>query len=436
MRCVKKYMALLAAVVVLIIVTPFDMALAEEFAGFAGIGSGDCAPRVSRFGFKVGYSFENDGTIYLSMYDDEDVPAVKWYRDIEGGSKGYLSFSADTLQLEAGDYRLVLSAGEDDILAEADIVLVDSVDLADCVMSASEEDSGVKLEYRGYVLVEGVDYEIARLDDFENGATILTASGLGGYTGSVETETALMLVDISDAEVADIPGQLYTGDAITPRPAYVKLNGHDLKEGVDYTLEYRNNLNDGTAVVTVVGAGNYTGRCEAKFEITQLVQEIQMPSNILALKKGKSKIIDVTVLPDNAGNKSIIWTSTDTTIATVDAEGRVEGLKKGAVTIIAAAADGSGVSAQSMLFVLENMPKSVKMNKSSAALRVGSGVQLSATVWPEEADIRKVIWTSSDTSVARVSSKGWVTAVSAGKAVITAKTVNGKTSECKITVKK
>ena len=80
-------------------------------------------------------------------------------------------------------------------------------------------------------------------------------------------------------------------------------------------------------------------------------------------------------------------------------------------------------------------PKSIKLNKSKAAIKVGSKLKLKAAVKPSNAKKKTVKWTSSKPSVAPVSKKGVVKGKSAGTTVITAKTVNGKKAKCKVTVK-
>ena len=77
----------------------------------------------------------------------------------------------------------------------------------------------------------------------------------------------------------------------------------------------------------------------------------------------------------------------------------------------------------------------VTLNKSETAVRSGSTETLTATVLPSNATNKSVTWSSSDTSVATVSSSGVVTGVSRGKAVITATTVEGGYSaSCEVTV--
>ncbi|MBQ6395167.1 MAG: BspA family leucine-rich repeat surface protein [Atopobiaceae bacterium] len=96
-----------------------------------------------------------------------------------------------------------------------------------------------------------VDTEYARID----------APGVPGYLTSAASVT-----DLSSANISPIPDQGYTGSAITP-PVTVTLDGTTLREGVDYTVTYSNNVNAGTATVTVTGRGSYKGAVSATFAI-------------------------------------------------------------------------------------------------------------------------------------------------------------------------
>ena len=81
------------------------------------------------------------------------------------------------------------------------------------------------------------------------------------------------------------------------------------------------------------------------------------------------------------------------------------------------------------------LPTAISLNKASLNLDVGNNEKLVATVSPEDATDKKVTWESSNNSVAKVTSDGTVSAVSKGTAKITAKTSNGKTATCDVTVK-
>ena len=78
----------------------------------------------------------------------------------------------------------------------------------------------------------------------------------------------------------------------------------------------------------------------------------------------------------------------------------------------------------------------VKLNKSTLSVYVGKTSQLSATILPSDATDKNVTWTTSDKSVATVTSSGLVKGVKAGKATIKATTSNGKSAACVVTVKK
>lgn len=77
---------------------------------------------------------------------------------------------------------------------------------------------------------------------------------------------------------------------------------------------------------------------------------------------------------------------------------------------------------------------SVTLNRATLNLEVGKTGKLSATVWPDSAADKSIIWSSNKTDVASVSSNGTVTAIKAGTAVITATATNGKSASCTVTV--
>ncbi|WP_438778435.1 Ig-like domain-containing protein [Enterococcus sp. DIV0170] len=75
------------------------------------------------------------------------------------------------------------------------------------------------------------------------------------------------------------------------------------------------------------------------------------------------------------------------------------------------------------------------MNKTTLTLEVGANETLSATVVPSDASDKSVQYSSSNTAIATVTPvQGKVTAIAAGVATITAKTINGKTATCEVTI--
>ena len=132
--------------------------------------------------------------------------------------------------------------------------------------------------------------------------------------------------------------------------------------------------------------------------------------------------------------KNITWTSANEKIATVDANGKITGVKKGKTTITATDEYGQSDSVEVTVVAKNKGVKKIKLNKKSATLKQGEKLTLAATLTPTGAKNKNIIWKSSDTSVVTVDSKGKVKAVGTGKATITAISSSGKTAKCEITV--
>lgn len=141
----------------------------------------------------------------------------------------------------------------------------------------------------------------------------------------------------------------------------------------------------------------------------------------LAVGATETFMLSASVLPDDADDKGVVWTSSDETVAVVDGSGNVTVLALGGAEITATAKDGSGISGSCALTVLEKIVPAtgVTISGAASALHVGEKTQLSAIVEPENStDI--VVWSSSDEAVLTVDQSGLVTAVGNGSATISA----------------
>ena len=126
----------------------------------------------------------------------------------------------------------------------------------------------------------------------------------------------------------------------------------------------------------------------------------------------------------------LTWISSDTSIATVDSEGIVTGVKVGSATITAVTE--LGISTSAIITVTSNA-SAISLDKSNITLQKGYTDRITATLTPSDA-VDTVTWTSNHEDVATVSEDGVVTAVSVGSATITAKTSNGIAAYCVVTV--
>lgn len=190
-----------------------------------------------------------------------------------------------------------------------------------------------------------------------------------------------------------------------------------------------------TTITATVKGTTYSADCEVSIaEVINPATAIKLDKSELSGTAGDKAELkaDVTAKDDTKEcTDAIIWESSDKKVATVNA-GSVTFVGEGTAEIIVTAGDVSAackVTVKAKTVAVER----VTLDKTSAELTVGGTAALKATVTPDNATDKTVTWTSSDESVATVKD-GTVTAVKAGKAVITAK-AGDQVAECTVTVK-
>ena len=121
-----------------------------------------------------------------------------------------------------------------------------------------------------FKIEEGTDYQVTYDGDRVNAGTVkVTVTGIGKYSGTTTGEMVINPVNVKNSQVsASIAADKYQYDGKEKKPGMVmSYQGMSLKEGKDYTLSYSNNVQPGTATVTVTGIGNYTGTLYRSFSI-------------------------------------------------------------------------------------------------------------------------------------------------------------------------
>ena len=185
----------------------------------------------------------------------------------------------------------------------------------------------------------------------------------------------------------------------------------------------------GEATITAK-AGDKTAECKVTVSPVP-VSSVTLDKTSLELEIGQKATLVATIKPDNAADKTVTWSSSDTKIATVDANGEVSAIDEGEATITAKAGDKT---AECIVTVKRVPVSSVSLDKTTLELLEGETAVLTATVKPDNATDKTVTWSTSDASIATVDAEGKVTAIKKGEATITAK-AGDKTAECKVTVK-
>lgn len=158
------------------------------------------------------------------------------------------------------------------------------------------------------------------------------------------------------------------------------------------------------------------------------------------LRVGDSATLAVKIAPSKA-NQKVTWKSSNTEVATVDTNGKVTGVKEGKAYVTVTTEDGRK-SAKCKVTVADPRGTGkisvtgVTLNQSAMNLSAGGATgTLKATISPSNATNKKVTWTSSNSNVATVNSKGVVTPLTPGVTTITVTTAEGsKTAHCTINV--
>ena len=124
--------------------------------------------------------------------------------------------------------------------------------------------------FAGKTLIENVDYTISYEDCIDAGMARVVVSGEGDYGGTAEKTFEIAQKDITGANIT-IPQECYeyVSKEIRPEATVTLSDGTVLKNATEYIVDYTDNIEVGTATITVKGNGNYIGYATKTFTITE-----------------------------------------------------------------------------------------------------------------------------------------------------------------------
>ena len=158
---------------------------------------------------------------------------------------------------------------------------------------------------------------------------------------------------------------------------------------------------------------------------------LTMPETLTLTEGGEPQSVTALVEPADATDYTVTYTSSDDSIATVDAAGNVTPVAAGETEVIAEIAD-KGLTATCHVVVTPAV-EALYLSENAVTLGIGKEETLALTAEPEEVDVSAAVWASSDESIATVDDEGNVTAVAEGEATVTA-TLGGMEVTCEVTV--
>lgn len=161
------------------------------------------------------------------------------------------------------------------------------------------------------------------------------------------------------------------------------------------------------------------------------VKSVSFYTSTTALPLGETKRLIAVIKPAEARYDAITWTSSDPSIATVDARGTITSVAIGWTTITVTVADRSTTCEVEVMIPATK----IELDLTEKKLIIGESQQLKATIEPANTTQTKVRWESSNPLIASVSDDGLVQALAGGTATITASVTDKLKAQCAVTVK-
>ena len=194
----------------------------------------------------------------------------------------------------------------------------------------------------------------------------------------------------------------------------------------------------GEALVRAEAADGSGITAECKVVVKpRLVQAIALNATQKEVIVGDSFTLTATLSPENATNRNVIWKLVSGDAISLSNTGVIQAKKVGEALVRAEAADGSGITAECKVVVKPRLVQTISLNSTKKDLLVGESFALTATVMPENATNRNVIWKLVSGDAISLSNTGVIQAKKVGEALVRAEAADGSSisAECKVVVK-
>lgn len=270
----------------------------------------------------------------------------------------------------------------------------------------------------------------------KTGKAVITVTSHSSETGkSFQDQVTLDIkAPIQDVNIRDVDFILEKTGSNTQKQLTYTINPTDTTDQITWSS---NNTDVATVsqsgLVKAVGSGEATitltvGTMTSSVNVTVVVPVTGIMLDVtngstITLLPTQTKLMKATVMPSDASDKTVTWTTGNSAIATVDANGKITAVRAGETTVTATS---GGVSETRNIKVLSTVD-GIIINEAAPTLNanVRETLQLTANPTTNVDETGKITWSSSNTEVATISADGLVTAVSsfdgvAGKTIITA----------------
>ena len=224
------------------------------------------------------------------------------------------------------------------------------------------------ITYNGATLTKGTDYTLTYSNNVNVGTATVTIKGQGNFKGTTSKTFSISARAMSDTSVANVSSQTYTGNSISPLPT-ITYNNKTLKKDTDYTLSYSNNINAGTATITITGKGNFTGTTSKTFSISARAMSDTSVVNVGSQTYTGNSILP---LPTITYNNKTLKKDTDYTLSYSD------NINAGTATITITG-KGNFTGMTSTTFII-TQKSAEKLNISEIANQIYTGKEIKPNV--------------------------------------------------------
>ena len=311
------------------------------------------------------------------------------------------------------------------------------------------------------------DSSVARVDNYgsvlalkDGVATITVTTKDGGFTDTCEVTVGNggvpETVKVTEVDITN--NSLFLNAGETTQLSVVVKPDNATNKKVEYSTTNANVATvDANGLVKAVGEGRayiyaksadgpsdsvyvYVRKAAPQPPAEVKVTNVSVDRRYLTLEEGENYTLTATVSPADATNKTINYSSSDSRVATVDANGNITAVKAGSAYIYAKSVDGPYAYSYVTVKAKETPqpPAEVKVTNITLDTRylrldAGKKYELNYTVYPYNATDKTLTWTSSNENVATVEN-GVITAIGRGSAYITATSTNGVQTSCYVDV--
>ena len=200
---------------------------------------------------------------------------------------------------------------------------------------------------------------------------------------------------------------------------------------------------DESGMIRAVGRGSTTVRAKATdgsnksasiaLTVTQLPESITLDKSSVTVNTGRSATVRATVQPTNANNRYVNWESTDTSVARVNSDGQITGVKAGTCQVICRARGDNAVTA-TVDVTVHQLVTSITPESRTLSVNVNETGRIRWTVNPGDVTDPSVTLSSNKTSVATVDADGTVHALKRGECTVTIKAQDGSNKQATVKV--